>query len=156
MVTVDLQVAVDSNEAPGESEIQSLVAAVLREARSEDEGEFCVRVVASDEMRALNRDYRGADKPTNVLSFPAEPLPGQPDDEEPFFGDIVVCAEVVAAEAAAQGKAVADHWAHMIVHGTLHLLGWDHVQDEAAEDMERLETRILADRGVANPYASRA
>ncbi len=153
MVTVDLQLAADQSQVPDKAEIQSLIDAALRGADQPANAEVCVRVVEPDEMQALNRDYRGADKPTNVLSFPADAVPGLPE-VVPLLGDIVVCADVVSEEAAEQGKATADHWAHMIVHGTLHLLGYDHEDDAEAERMEGLETDILAARGIANPYAS--
>jgi len=105
-------------------------------------------------MRGLNRDYRGKDKPTNVLSFPAGQVAGLPDAEPVPLGDIVVCADVVSDEAATQEKAPADHWAHMLVHGTLHLLGFDHEDETDAATMEALETRILAAGGVADPYGA--
>jgi probable rRNA maturation factor len=105
-------------------------------------------------MRALNRDYRDKDKPTNVLSFPAGQVTGLPEAEPMPIGDIVVCADVVSNEAAEQGKAPPDHWAHMLVHGTLHLLGFDHEADAEAAAMETLESRILAEQGVADPYGA--
>ena len=103
-------------------------------------------------MQALNRDYRQQDKVTNVLSFPAGEVAGLPDDASSSLGDIVICAAVVSDEATRQGKAVADHWAHMLVHGTLHLLGYDHDSNTEAVEMEGLETRILASNGLADPY----
>ena len=109
-------------------------------------GELGIRVVGSGESRALNARWRGRDKPTNVLSFPASPeLPGQ-------IGDIVVCAPVVAREAREQGKALAAHWAHMVVHGTLHLLGFDHGRAADAKRMESRERALLSRIGVADPY----
>ena len=113
------------------------------------EGEVCVRVVDETESRTLNRRYRGKDKPTNVLSFPADiELP-----EGRVWGDIVICAPVVAAEAEAQGKALEAHFAHMVVHGVLHLLGYDHESGADAETMESLETEILGRFGIGDPYA---
>lgn len=111
-----------------------------------------MRVVDSEEMRALNRDYREQDQVTNVLSFPAEPVCGLPGEAPQVLGDIVVCAERVAEEATRQGKSLADHWAHLLVHGTLHLLGYDHQFDAEAAEMEDLEARILAKYGVSDPY----
>jgi len=111
-------------------------------------GELGIRVVGSLESRALNARWRGRDRPTNVLSFPAAPdLAGRQ------IGDIVVCAPVVAREAREQGKALAAHWAHMIVHGTLHLLGFDHERAREAKRMEIRERALLARIGVADPYA---
>jgi probable rRNA maturation factor len=110
-------------------------------------GEVGIRVVGSRESRALNERWRGRDKPTNVLSFPAAPeLRGRQ------IGDIVVCAPVVAREAREQGKALAAHWAHMIVHGTLHLVGFDHLRRADAKRMEGRERALLARIGVADPY----
>ena len=112
-------------------------------------GEVSVRVVGSRESRRLNRDWRGKDKPTNVLSFPAEV---QADVAPRPLGDLVICAPVVAREAREQRKTLAAHWAHMVVHGTLHLLGHDHEQDAEAEKMEALERRLLARLGFDDPY----
>jgi probable rRNA maturation factor len=125
--------------------------AALRAARRR-QGELSIVLVDADEGRAMNRQYRGRDYATNVLSFPAELPPGL---RSPLLGDLVVCAPVVAREAAEQHKTVADHCAHMVVHGTLHLVGYDHVEDADAERMEALETRILARLGIDDPYAER-
>ncbi len=112
-----------------------------------------IRIVGEGESQALNRDYRGKDKPTNVLSFPAE-LPPEliaALDEVPI-GDLAICAEVVAREALEQGKPLLAHWAHMTVHGVLHLLGHDHIEEADAARMEPLEIAILATLGWDNPY----
>jgi len=111
-----------------------------------------VRLVDTDEIRSLNREYRRKDKATNVLSFPAAAIEGLPTDVAQVLGDVVVCATVVNEEAAEQGKAIEDHWAHMLVHGTLHLLGYDHEADDDAAEMEGIETRILTENGLADPY----
>ena len=114
------------------------------------EADLAIRVVGTKEGRALNRHYRGKDYATNVLSFPAELPEGV---RLPLLGDIVICAPVVAREAREQKKALADHYAHLTVHGTLHLLGWDHEDTREAECMERLEREILAELGIEDPYA---
>jgi len=106
-----------------------------------------IRVVGSAESRRLNRTWRGKDKPTNVLSFPA------PATQSPLLGDLAICAPVVAREAREQGKSTQAHWAHMVVHGVLHLLGYDHELDRDAAIMEARETALLANFGYANPYA---
>ena len=103
-------------------------------------------------MRALNRDYRDKDKPTNVLSFPGGNVAGLPDDEPSTLGDIVICPAVLAAEAAEQGKPLEHHWAHLCIHGALHLAGYDHVEESDAKSMESLETELLAKLGVPDPY----
>lgn len=111
-------------------------------------GDMTIRIVDALESRQLNHQYRGKDAATNVLSFPAEmPVPG-----ETLLGDLVICAPVVASEAAAQGKLVRAHWAHMVIHGTLHLLGMDHQNDAEAERMEQRERVLLAGFGFGDPY----
>ncbi len=138
-----------ASEAPGQPGDQA-IADWVRAAAVDADGEVVVRLVDAEEMTRLNGQYRGKARPTNVLSFPAEPPPGLPD---PALGDIVICAPVVADEAAAQNKPLPAHWAHLVVHGTLHLLGYDHVEADAAEEMERLERDILSTFGISNPYA---
>jgi probable rRNA maturation factor len=151
---VDVQLACDDESIPHPDVIAAWVRRAVEGVTAAGNLEVSIRVVAADEIRSLNRDYRGKDKATNVLSFPAGPMIGLPDEIPQLLGDIVVCAKVVADEAAAQGKAVQDHWAHMLVHGTLHLLGYDHEEDTDAREMESLEARILADQGVADPYGA--
>jgi len=152
---VDIQIA--CRPAPDESiqaQFNTWVAAALSAARSQgvsiaESPEVTIRVVAQDESQDLNSTYRGKDKPTNVLSFPFEQPPGL---ELPILGDLAVCHDVVCEEAKQQNKTVAQHWAHMIIHGTLHLMGYDHINDEDAEQMERLEVEILNNLGIDDPY----
>ena len=119
------------------------------------EADLAIRIVGTKEGRALNRHYRGKDSATNVLSFPAEMPDGLPEDMKmPLLGDIVLCAPVIAKEAREQKNLLVSHYAHMTVHGALHLLGWDHNDDREAECMERLEREILAEMGIADPYRS--
>ena len=153
-IEVDVQLACEGIAVPSADIVTSWVARAVDAAAEIDDAEVSVRVVDADEMQALNREYRDKDKPTNVLSFPAGPVAGMPEGETVLLGDIVVCASVVHAEAAEQGKSDTDHWAHMLVHGTLHLLGFDHVLDEDAAAMEALEIRILASQGIADPYGA--
>jgi probable rRNA maturation factor len=122
--------------------------------------ELYVELVSNEQGRELNRDYRGKDKPTNILSFPGT----EPDDLPDAFkfsaqggppvmlGDLIVAGDVVVAEAAAQNKSNENHFVHLLVHGVLHLLGYDHINDEEAEEMETLETEILAELGIDDPY----
>ena len=114
------------------------------------EADLALRVVGTKEGRALNRHYRGKDYATNVLSFPAELPEGV---KLPLLGDIVLCAPVVAKEAREQKKSLAAHYAHLTVHGTLHLLGWNHDDAREADAMEQLEREILAELGIGDPYA---
>lgn len=147
-VTLDLQLAcADSAGLPMEADFQRwLDAAILP---FQQEAEVTVRVVDSAESHELNLTYRGKDKPTNVLSFPFECPPGV---ELPLLGDLVICRQVVEQEAQEQNKPLLAHWAHMVVHGSLHLLGYDHIEDDEAEEMEALEIEFLAALGYANPY----
>lgn len=115
-------------------------------------GDLAIRVVDTKEACSLNRHYRGKDHATNVLSFPAD-LP--PEIKVPLLGDLVICAPVVAKEAAEQGKSLAAHYAHLTIHGVLHLLGLDHEDRREAEAMELIERELLADLGYADPYAER-
>lgn len=136
---------------PAAASVRRWVAAALVGHRRAVE--LSVRYVDSAEGRALNRDYRGRDDATNVLSFPAELPPGV---RSPLLGDLVICAPVVALEALRQDKPLAHHHAHLVVHGVLHLLGMDHERSEAdAEAMEARERTILARLGIPDPYAER-
>jgi probable rRNA maturation factor len=111
--------------------------------------QLTVRIVGDEEGTALNREYRGGDGATNVLSFPFdEPFMLQP----PLLGDIVICAPLLVTQARQQDKSLQSHWAHLVVHGVLHLLGYDHTDDRQARVMETLETGILAKLGFADPY----
>ena len=149
-----MQVASAAGGIPREAVIRGWVldAIAAHGALDSAASEVSVRVVDEAEMRQLNGDYRNRDTSTNVLSFPAGPIGGLPLDAPSSLGDIVVCAPVVAREAREQGKPAAAHWAHMLVHGTLHLLGYDHVEPEQADEMEALELRILSQRGLENPH----
>lgn len=135
---------------PSAASVRRWVAAALAGRRAS--AEVSVRFVDSPEGRALNRTYRGKDYATNVLSFPVELPPGV---RSPLLGDLVLCAPVVVLEALAQGKPLSHHYAHLVVHGCLHLLGMDHQDQTEAEAMEARERRILARLGIPNPYAER-
>jgi probable rRNA maturation factor len=152
MPDVDVQIASGASGIPSPDDIRRWVAHAASAEACGPETEISVRVVDEPEMQALNRDYRGQDRPTNVLSFPAGDVQGLPEDTARMLGDIVVCATVVEREAAEQGKRLADHWGHMLVHGVLHLLGHDHMTEAEADAMEGLEREILAGLGIADPY----
>ncbi|MCI0508683.1 putative rRNA maturation factor [Chromohalobacter marismortui] len=148
---IDRQVATDtSTELPTQTDLDTWVSAVFARHADETRTEMTVRFVTPEESQTLNRDYRGKDKPTNVLSFPFEAPPGIPMT---LLGDLAICHAVVADEAAEQGKPLAHHYAHMVIHGTLHLLGYDHIDDRDAEEMEALERELLADLAIGDPYA---
>lgn len=155
-VSVDVQMASAVASVPDESEILSWVAEVISELAVERECEMSIRIVDEEEGRELNKQYRDMDKATNVLSFPADSdtLGKLPPDLPCSLGDIVICGPIVEREAAAQHKDASAHWAHLLVHGTLHLLGYDHEADAEAMAMEAIETRILKRRGVRDPYAA--
>jgi len=136
---------------PAAGSFRKWVAAAL-EGRIR-EADLAIRIVGSKEGRALNKHYRGKDYATNVLSFPAELPEGLPKGVKlPLLGDLVLCAPVIARETKEQGKPLAAHYAHLTVHGALHLLGWDHEDAREAECMEQLEREILAGLGLPDPY----
>jgi probable rRNA maturation factor len=152
-MTVDVQVATDAAGIPVTANIREWVEQTIRAAGPGGDFDVSIRIVDAGEMQVLNRDYRDQDKPTNVLAFPAGDAGFVPPGRRPLLGDIVVCAGIVAYEAGEQGKALGDHWGHMLVHGTLHLLGYDHQTDHEAEAMEAMERDILESVGIADPYA---
>jgi probable rRNA maturation factor len=127
-------------------------AAALAAAKQRGPCEMSVVLADDGFVQGLNRDWRGVDAPTNVLSFPGDGPGAAPPAAPAPLGDVVVALETLRREAKAEGKALADHLAHLVVHGTLHLLGFDHVTRAKAARMEPLETRILAGLGIANPY----
>lgn len=141
-IELDFQNVSQDRDIPGEHCFQDWVLTALKGQCGE--AEITLRIVDPIEMTQLNFRYRGQNKPTNVLSFPLE--------EVPLVGDIVICASVVAAEAQAQKKEIKAHWAHLTIHGVLHLLGYDHIEPAEAEYMEALEIRMLKDLGFSNPY----
>ncbi len=147
---IDLQIACEQETGlPTLEQIEQWATAAVQP--QSDEVEMTVRIVDEAESHELNLNYRGKDRPTNVLSFPFE----CPDEVElPLLGDLVICRQVVEREAQEQEKPLMAHWAHMVVHGSLHLLGYDHIEDDEAEEMESLETQIMTGLGFADPYLS--
>ena len=148
MLELDLQ-RVSQDEAPGDEDFRRWCELALRQ-RSAD-SELTIRLVDEAEGRELNHTWRQKDYATNVLSFPAD----VPDEllDIPLLGDLVICVPVVAHEAAEQGKPLEAHWAHLVIHGCLHLLGYDHIDDAEADEMEALERQLLAELGHPDPYA---
>lgn len=147
MVELDLQIVCEDFSIPSEEQFQQWVEHALKNYKNE--AELTIRIVDTTESQTLNRDYRQKDKPTNVLSFPAE-IPEFIDSN--LLGDLVICAPVVIKESQEQQKQESAHWAHMVIHGVLHLLGYDHKEDGEAEEMEALETKLLTNLGFAAPY----
>lgn len=147
-VILDLQLACEDNTGlPDESQFQTWLDAVI--PQFQEESEVTIRLVDTAESHELNLTYRGMDKPTNVLSFPFEAPPGM---EMSLLGDLIICRQVVEREAKEQNVSLDSHWAHMVVHGSLHLLGYDHIEDEEAEEMEGIETEIMLALGYEDPY----
>ncbi len=149
MLQLHLSYAVSRAGIPAATSFRHWVTATLQQQRRRS-AELSIRLVDSVEGRELNRQYRGKDYATNVLSFPVELPPGI---KLPLLGDLVICAPVVAREAAEQDKKRRDHYAHLTVHGVLHLLGHDHEIEADAERMEAIERRVLHRFGIGDPYA---
>ncbi|MDW6003416.1 rRNA maturation RNase YbeY [Vibrio mangrovi] len=147
-IELDLQIAVAQPEGlpSGDDFSRWLTAAI---SPFQEQAEVTIRIVDQEESNQLNYQYRGKDKPTNVLSFPFESPPGMTLD---LLGDLVICRQIVEQESDEQHKPLFAHWAHMVVHGSLHLLGYDHIDDDEAVEMESLETEIMLKLGYEDPY----
>ena len=148
-LAVEVQIAAADASLPSQRQLSDWALAAWQEEGVRD-AEVVVRVTDEAESRRLNHEFRGRDNATNVLSFPFDPVP---EIDLNHVGDLVICAPVVAREAVEQGKQAEAHWAHMVVHGMLHLQGYDHETDEQAAEMETLETQILTGLGYPAPYA---
>jgi len=147
MNSVEIQTIFESAGQPSEAQIQLWVDTALAEVNHDTE--IVVRIVDEQESAELNEQYRHKQGPTNILSFPVE-IPDGIDLD--LLGDLVVCAPVLEQEALQQNKVLAHHWAHIIIHGVLHLLGYDHLDDEQADDMETKEITLLQQLNIPNPY----
>ena len=145
---VDIQMASASEEVPDPQSIERWIGAAIGNQR--ESTELSVRIVDAEEGQALNEQFRGSTGATNVLSFPFE---NESPEPLPLIGDIVICAPVVAKEAREQNKTLNAHWAHMMIHGVLHLLGYDHQNENDANLMESLETEIMQGLGFPPPYS---
>ncbi|OCG25197.1 rRNA maturation RNase YbeY [Gilliamella sp. Fer1-1] len=147
-IILDLQIATkEQQNLPSEAQILQWLDVILPQFM--DNAELTIRIVDEQESQQLNYTYRHKDKPTNVLSFPFE---SPVEIEVPLLGDLIICKQVVETEAVQQHKSLTSHWAHMIVHGCLHLLGYDHILDEEAEEMENIEIDIMQQLGFKDPY----
>jgi probable rRNA maturation factor len=148
MLELDLQIASEAERLPSGEDFRRWCSVALQQRTADSE--LTIRIVDEPEGRELNLRWREKDYATNVLSFPAD----VPDEllDIPLLGDLVICAPVVVREALEQDKAADAHWAHLVIHGCLHLLGYDHIEDEEAEEMESLERDLLAELGYPDPY----
>src|SRR5579862_4310248 len=149
MYRIIIQHAADKTLAPSSALLRKWAKSTLRDQI--EAAEITIRLVSIEEMTQLNESYRHKKGPTNVLSFPFS-MPNNIEIDPPILGDIVICSEVIHREAHEQGKTTDAHWAHMIVHGIFHLLGYDHVIDSEAEIMESLEIKCMQAMGFPNPY----
>lgn len=145
---LELQIVDQKAPVPSADCFNHWVQAAL-DAAPADRYSVTIRIVDRDEMAQLNRDYGNKDAPTNVLSFPFEPIDRIESD---YLGDIAICSEVVASEATQQGKQWNAHWAHMVIHGVFHLCGYDHINAIQAEEMEAMEGSVLIGLGYPDPF----
>ncbi len=146
---INLQIQVKESQLPSEQEINTWVAVCLEPKYADSE--LSIRITDVTEITRLNQMYRHQNTPTNVLSFANEPIP---TEQTNYLGDIAICATIVKKEAEQQGKLLKAHWAHLVIHGVLHLLGYDHIQKKDAQIMEPLEIRLMQQLGFDNPYAA--
>lgn len=146
-ITLDLQIAYEHSATPDLASFQLWVNTAL--GAYNKAFELTIRIVNNKESQQLNHQYRHKDSPTNVLSFPFEVPEGVELD---LLGDLVICADVVLTEAQVQNKPIDSHWAHMVMHGCLHLLGYDHIDDNEAEEMEKIEINLMKTLGYSDPY----
>ena len=156
---LEIQNTIESKNTPSEQNISLWIEKTLELSGStNNDPELTIRIVSLEESQQLNNDFRGKDKPTNILSFPFEIPEGLPDEVlesenmNNILGDLAICEDVVIQEAKEQNKAIENHWAHMVIHGVLHLLGYDHISESDAVIMESLEVKILSDLAIASPY----
>jgi probable rRNA maturation factor len=151
--TIDLQVACTEKSVPTQADFQlwvdTALSALVEDKHTQKAFELTIRLADIEESQQLNHQYRNKNKPTNVLSFPFEVPDGIELD---LLGDLIICCDIVKQEALEQNKDLFNHWAHLVIHGCLHLVGFDHISDEEAEEMESLEISILASIGIENPY----
>jgi probable rRNA maturation factor len=145
-IEIDIQYATDKKGIPGPAKIRKWARLGLADIR--EEAVMTIRIVDNSESAALNKAWRGKNKATNVLSFPAGDNPLMPE----LFGDLALCAKVISSEAKQQGKTLDAHWAHMIIHGILHLAGYDHIKPREARKMEAVEISKLQSLKFPNPY----
>ncbi len=146
---IDYQINVEGQQAPSYEEVQTWADEVIKTLPGDKE--VSIRIVDIDEMTYYNETFRKKTGPTNVLSFPDEVQPHEPPSN--YLGDIAICAEVVEKESKEQKKPIQSHWAHLIIHGLLHLLGYDHIKENEAKIMEQMEIDLMQKLGFDNPYS---
>lgn len=146
---IDIQNATEEPLPLTENELSNLAERALRD--HQNDAELTIRIVNSEEMIYLNHTYRKQNKTTNVLAFPSS-LPDNIELECPLLGDIIICPEVLLAESQQLNKSLEEHWSLIVIHGVLHLLGYDHIKDEEAIVMQSLEVKLLTEIGYSNPY----
>lgn len=147
---IDLQIACEETQLPSKEQFQLWVDTALAEVNTTNKDfELTIRLVDIEESQQLNLQYRGKDRPTNVLSFPFEVPEGI---ELNLLGDLIICIDVMKKEVNDQNKVLFDHWAHLVVHGCLHLVGFDHISDSDALEMETIEVSVLKKLNISNPY----
>lgn len=149
--TIDIQLATEKTLPFSKKILRKWVKTALGETYKAHE--LTLRFVDKAEIQDLNRTYRQQDKPTNVLAFPSE-IPDEIKKIHPFLGDVIICPDILQEESEANATPLEAHWAHIVIHGTLHLLGYDHIEMEEAEIMQSLETQLLSTLGFSNPYAT--
>lgn len=146
---IDIQHAVEASLPLTDSQLTALAALALRDYQ--EDAELTIRTVNAEEMTHLNHTYRKLNKVTNVLAFPSS-LPDHIELECPFLGDIIICPQVLLDESQRMNKTLEEHWSLILIHGVLHLLGYDHIEDSDAAIMQAIEVKLLAEIGYANPY----
>lgn len=147
MANIILQKIIKTNSTPTKKQFAAWIDPALPVNKKNHE--IVIRIVDTKEITQINKKYRSKNQPTNIISFPFEQHQGIKTN---ILGDLIICAPLVKQEAKLQHKTIKDHWAHLVIHGTLHLLGYDHIKDGEAEKMERLEIKLLKKIGIANPY----
>jgi len=153
MDSLNLNVINDDEHPIPNQDLLEKCFALVADKHNISQAEVNVSIVSNQEIQQINKQFRHKDKPTNIISFEFEKPEGLPEDiAANFWGDIVIAPEVLKKEAKEQNKNLDDHWQHIFIHGLLHLLGYDHVDDIEAEEMENLEIELLAELGIANPY----
>ena len=149
---IDVKIDIEDKLAINIVDIELWLSRAFEASGYKNDAEVSVLIVDEIEIKRLNKKFRQQNKPTNVLAFPAGFIEGLPDDLRIHLGDIIICSTIVSREAEEQNKDIMDHWAHILVHGMLHLLGFKHTSNAEAANMEFLETQIMINNGLADPY----